>query len=260
MRQSCALRRLYSNLRGNGSRKRQECQSVPRIFAWNSRRLGYQRVQRRDDGFTAGVQKPPHVTTPLAGEEAELVLQAHHVTRAVVGHFRGQAVCVRAVVRSPIGSLKWTQERRACSGRVSHPSERLQSRLKSPPTAFHNRPSRGLRPGVPWSALPYGILHGLSRPCWARGKSRGPPAGVGRRRWGRARGAGAQCRLNLWGSDSPKLASLGIVLRFWVFRVLIPRSLLRGRSLHVQRMQQGGKLGARASTHLVGARKVSVKL
>lgn len=33
------------------------------------------------------------------------------------------------------------------------------------------------------------------------------------------------------GSDSPKLASLGIVLRFWVSRILIPRIFLRGSSL-----------------------------
>jgi hypothetical protein len=38
-----------------------------------------------------------------------------------------------------------------------------------------------------------------------------------------------QASLNLWGSDSPKLASLGIVLKSWVLG-LIPRSLLRGSS------------------------------
>ena len=55
--------------------------------------------------------------------------------------------------------------------------------MRSPP-AFHNRPSRGLRPRAPPEALPYPILRGLSRPLWA----------ALRRAPGRSRG-GCQCRL-----------------------------------------------------------------
>ena len=61
-------------------------------------RLGHQRVERGDDRLAAVAHEVQHAAAPLAGIEAELVLQAHHVARAVVGHFRGQAVGVRAAV------------------------------------------------------------------------------------------------------------------------------------------------------------------
>ena len=54
---------------------------------------------------------------PLAGVEAELVLQAHHVARAVVGHLRGQAVGVRAAVVDDVDHARIVvAERRASSG------------------------------------------------------------------------------------------------------------------------------------------------
>ena len=53
---------------------------------------------------------------------------------------------------------------------------------KSPPSAFHNRPSRGLRPGVHLSALPSCLLSCLARPRSAllRGTLAGLPLRAGR--------------------------------------------------------------------------------
>ena len=48
--------------------------------------------------LAAATHKVQHAIAPLARIEAEFVLQAHHVARAVVGHLRGQAVGVRAAV------------------------------------------------------------------------------------------------------------------------------------------------------------------
>ena len=61
-----------------------------------------------------------------------------------------------------------------------------------PPPAFHNRLSRGLRPGAPPAALPYPILRCLPRArfaalCLAVGRCGGRPRGAG----GRSRGGNA---------------------------------------------------------------------
>ena len=55
-------------------------------------------MERGDDGLAAIAHEVQHAKAPLAGIEPEFMLQAHHVTRAVVGHFRGQAVCIGALV------------------------------------------------------------------------------------------------------------------------------------------------------------------
>ena len=55
-------------------------------------RLCHQRVERRDQGLATSTHEVQDTDAPLTGIEAELVLQAHHIARTVVGHFRGQAV------------------------------------------------------------------------------------------------------------------------------------------------------------------------
>ena len=59
---------------------------------------GQERVERRDDRLAAVAHKIQHAIAPIAGVEAELVLQTDHVAWAVVGRFRGQAVGARAAV------------------------------------------------------------------------------------------------------------------------------------------------------------------
>jgi hypothetical protein len=60
--------------------------------------LGHERVECRDHGLATGTHEIQYATAPFARVKAELVLQAHQVTRAVVRHFRSQTVGVPAVV------------------------------------------------------------------------------------------------------------------------------------------------------------------
>ena len=62
-----------------------------RITARHRIGLGQQRVQRGDDRFAAGTHKIQDAIAPFAGIQAEFVLQADHVARAVVGNFGGAA-------------------------------------------------------------------------------------------------------------------------------------------------------------------------
>ena len=54
---------------------------------WNVVTIGLRHAHKFQDAFT-----------PIAGIEAEFVLQAHDIARAVVGNISRQAICVRAVV------------------------------------------------------------------------------------------------------------------------------------------------------------------
>ena len=73
---------------------RQVLDQVPWQRSW----LGHERVECGDDGLATGTHELQHANAPFARVKAELVLQAHQVTRAVVRHFRSQTVGVPAVV------------------------------------------------------------------------------------------------------------------------------------------------------------------
>ena len=75
---------------------------------------------------------------PLAGVEAEFVLQAHHVARAVVGHLRGQTVGVRAAVVDDVDHARVVVAKPAAS------SGWLRPRTPAPAQQCpRRRPSRG---------------------------------------------------------------------------------------------------------------------
>ena len=68
-------------------------------------------------GLRQSRTKSNTLRSPIARIEAELVLQAHHVARAVVGHLRGQAVGVRAAVVDDVDHARVVvAKRRASSG------------------------------------------------------------------------------------------------------------------------------------------------
>ena len=71
---------------------------VPDQKPWHRGRPRHQCVKGGDDRLATGPHEVQDVQAPLAGIQAELVLQAHHVKRAVIGHIRGQAVCIMAAV------------------------------------------------------------------------------------------------------------------------------------------------------------------
>ena len=103
----------------------------------------------------------------------------------------------------------WSRRRRARSGGMSHPSERLKSRLKSLPPAFHNRPSRGRRPRAPLRRYPTPSCGACPAPAKAT-QRRAPPGAGALRRGGRRRGrweapGGALPRTQkvLWNSYPP---------------------------------------------------------
>ena len=73
--------------------------------------------------------------------------------------------------------------------RAAFPKGNVYIRMSPPPEA--SAPGHPSGPTLPYSERP-----AQARAALARGKSRGPPAGAGRRRWGRARGAGAPYHLN----------------------------------------------------------------
>ena len=60
--------------------------------------FGQKRVEGRDDGLAALAHEFQHAIAPIAWIEAKLVLQAHHVAGAVVGHLRGKAVRIPPAV------------------------------------------------------------------------------------------------------------------------------------------------------------------
>ena len=104
---------------------------APDQTSWQRIRFGHERMERGDDGLPTVANKIQYATTPLARVKAKFMLQAHHITGAVVGRFRGGAVGVRAavinhmdrarvVVRERIRLLNHCQRRNLLSGRQVH--------------------------------------------------------------------------------------------------------------------------------------------
>ena len=65
--------------------------------------LGQKCVECGDDRFAAVAHEVQHPPAPFVRIEAELVLQADHVARAFVDHFRGEMVGVPLVVVDDVG-------------------------------------------------------------------------------------------------------------------------------------------------------------
>src|SRR6266581_1026398 len=111
---------------------------------------------------------------------------------------RGRSSCCvycRNTARLSPRHRAWTQERRACSGGVSHPSERLQSRLKSLPLQpFHIALLEAFPPGHPCGApLPHPetpVQHQPKSCCTALRLAVGRSGGLPRRAGGAARAVG----------------------------------------------------------------------